>query len=65
MKAKAVKNLVPYLLLKRSLLGTITIEGNGLKAAFVAGKSNISVVDYIMIKRQYLGTFTIKQNKEV
>ncbi|MDD4163979.1 MAG: Ig-like domain-containing protein [Eubacteriales bacterium] len=54
-----------YLLLKRSLLGTITIEGNGLKAAFVAGKSNISVVDYIMIKRQYLGTFTIKQNKEV
>jgi len=51
-----------YLYLKRYLLGTISLEGASLKAAFVSGESNISVTDYIMIKRQYLGTYTIIQN---
>lgn len=51
-----------YLLVKRYFLGTTTLEGTYLKAAFASGGSNISVTDYIMIKRQYLGTYKIIQS---
>lgn len=51
-----------YLILKKYLMKTATLDDISTKAACVAGNSNISVIDYIMIKRHFLGTYVINQN---
>ncbi len=48
-----------YLRLKRSVLGTYTLEGGFVLAANVAGSGDPSSKDYLMIKRHFLGTFNM------
>ena len=54
---------VDYLLIKRYILGTVTLEGAYLKAASVSGAGTVSAIDYLIIKRHFLGTYVINQKK--
>ncbi len=48
-----------YMLVKRSILGTYTMNESELARGDVSGDGRISGIDYIMIKRHCMGTYVI------
>ncbi len=50
-----------YILVKRAVMGTITLNETQQLAADVNGKDGVEKYDYILIKRHVMGTFTIKE----
>ncbi len=50
-----------YILIKRSVLGTIDLSEDQLMAADINKKDGVEKYDYILIKRHVLGTYTIEQ----
>lgn len=49
-------NATDYLLVKRAVLGTYTLQSAKERAALVSGRSSVSAGDYMLIKRAVLGT---------
>ncbi len=50
---------IDYLLIKRAVMGTITLDNAQNYAADVNGDDVVDKLDYILIKRHVMGTFTI------
>ena len=48
-----------YLLVKRYVLGTFKLAGDGLKAADINTDGKVQATDYLLLKRYVLGTFRI------
>ena len=48
-----------YILVKRAVMGTITLSDTQKAAADVNKKDGVEKYDYILIKRHVMGTFTI------
>lgn len=52
-----------YLLVKRSFLGTVTLNQAQLKAACMGGTDKPTSLDYLKVKRHFLGTYNIFASK--
>lgn len=52
-----------YILIKRAVLGTVTLSEAQKKLADVDGDGDVDSVDYTMAKRAVLGTFTLPEKK--
>lgn len=50
-----------YILVKRAVLKTVTLNETQLLAADVNGKDGVEKYDYILVKRHVMGTFVISQ----
>lgn len=48
-----------YIMVKRHVLGTFSLEGVGYLSALLSGGEDVTARDYIMIKRNVLGTYTL------
>ncbi len=48
-----------YLLLKRAVLGTFTLDKNRRQVADLNGDGTVGSADYLLLKRAVLGTFTL------
>ncbi len=48
-----------YLMVKRAVMGTLTLDGIEAKAADVNNNGGIDKYDYLLIKRHVMGTYTI------
>ncbi len=48
-----------YIMIKRSFLGTYTIENEYMMAALVSGGVKLSIADYVMVKRSVLGSYVL------
>lgn len=48
-----------YIMIKRSFLGTYSIENEYLLAALVSGGVKLTIADYVMVKRAVLGSYVL------
>ena len=55
-----VFDAIDYVMAKRSVLGTFTLNELQIARADVNRDGNVDAIDYAMIKRHVLGTYTIK-----
>jgi hypothetical protein len=52
-------NTRDYVMAKRHVMKTYTLQGENLRAAMVSGRSTMSTADYVLIKRHVMGTYQL------
>ena len=52
-------NTMDYVMAKRHVMKTYTLQGENLQAAMVSGRSTMSTADYVLIKRHVMGTYKL------